>query len=146
MLAGALRERVALVVRRCHVGLDEHNEWTREAWGFLRELVEPAQVCVFSREAFAPDWVDRRWLRLISPSAGPVQPEDADLRAEEVEVLVHREGPWSRACRAHRRVVLQVSRWDRLKDMGGVLAGFGEHIRTSRPTSTSCWRAPRPTA
>ena len=130
-LARALRERGALVVWRCHVGLDEHNEWTREAWGFLRELVEPAQACVFSREAFAPDWVDRRWLRVIPPSLDPFSPKNANLRAEEVEALVHREGLVVEGAPlpTDGRVVLQVSRWDRLKDMGGVLAAFGEHIR-----------------
>ena len=129
-LARALRERGALVVWRCHVGLDEHNEWTREAWGFLRELVEPAQACIFSRESFAPDWVDRRWLRVIPPSLDPFSPKNADLDAGEVEALVHREGLVVEGAPLPTvgRVVLQVSRWDRLKDMAGVLDAFAEHL------------------
>ena len=129
-LARALRERGALVVWRCHVGLDEHNAWTREAWGFLRELVEPAQACIFSRESFAPDWVDRRWLRVIPPSLDPFSPKNADLGAAEVEALVHREGLVVEGAPlpTDRRVVLQVSRWDRLKDMAGVLDAFAEHL------------------
>ena len=120
----------ALVVWRCHVGLDEHNEWTREAWGFLRELVEPAQACIFSRESFAPDWVDRRWLRVIPPSLDPFSPKNADLGAGEVEALVHREGLVVEGAPlpTDGRVVLQVSRWDRLKDMAGVLDAFAEHL------------------
>ena len=37
---------------------------------------------------------------------------------------------WSRGSRCRRtgRVVLQVSRWDRLKDMAGVLDAFAEHL------------------
>ena len=129
-LASALRERGALVVWRCHVGLDEHNAWTREAWGFLRELVEPAQACIFSRESFAPDWVDRRWLRVIPPSLDPFSPKNADLDAGAVEALVHREGLVVEGAPlpTDRRVVLQVSRWDRLKDMAGVLDAFARHL------------------
>ena len=129
-LARALRERGALVVWRCHVGLDEHNEWTREAWGFLRELVEPAQACIFSRQSFAPDWVDRRWLRVIPPSLDPFSPKNADLDPGEVEALVHREGLVVEGAPLPTvgRVVLQVSRWDRLKDMAGVLDAFAEHL------------------
>ena len=130
-LARHLRDRGAVVVWRCHVGVDERNEWTREAWDFLRDLVEPAQACVFSREAFAPDWVDRRWLRVIPPSLDPFSPKNADLGADEVEALVHRDGLMVEGAPlpTDGRVVLQVSRWDRLKDMGGVLAAFAEHVR-----------------
>jgi trehalose synthase len=129
-LAQALRDRGAFVVWRCHVGLDEHNAWTREAWGFLHELVEPAQACIFSRESFAPDWVDRRWLRVIPPSLDPFSPKNTDLDDGEVERLVHREGLVVEGAPLPRdgRVVLQVSRWDRLKDMAGVLDAFAEHL------------------
>ena len=98
---------------------------------FLRELVEPAHACVFSREEFAPDWVDRRWLRIIPPSLDPFSPKNADLDDREVEALVHRPGTRGRGqrrCRRDARVVLQVSRWDRLKDMAGVLEAFAAHL------------------
>ncbi|CUR57100.1 putative Glycosyl transferase group 1 [metagenome] len=129
-LAQTLRDRGAFVVWRCHVGLDDHNAWTREAWGFLRELVEPAQACIFSRESFAPDWVDRRWLRVIPPSLDPFSPKNTDLDDDEVERLVHRDGLVVEGLPLPRddRVVLQVSRWDRLKDMAGVLDAFAEHL------------------
>lgn len=134
-LARALRERGALVVWRCHVGLDEHNEWTREAWGFLRELVEPAQACIFSRASFAPDWVDRRWLRVIPPSLDPFSPKNAELSTGQVEALVHRKGLVVEGAPlpTDRPVVLQVSRWDRLKDMAGVLDAFAEHLDALPP-------------
>lgn len=129
-LAGDLREAGALVVWRCHVGSDEHNAWTREAWDFLRPLVEPAQACIFSRESFAPDWVDRRWLRVIPPSLDPFSAKNCDLDAHETARLVHREGLVIEGppLPEYARVVLQVSRWDRLKDMSGVLAAFAEHL------------------
>jgi trehalose synthase len=129
-LAGRLRERGACVVWRCHVGSDESNQWTKEAWGFLEDLVAPAHACVFSREEFAPDWVDRRWLRIIPPSLDPFSPKNAEMAPGEVEALVHRpglvvEGP---PLPSDAPLVLQVSRWDRLKDMAGVLEAFAVHL------------------
>ena len=134
-LARALRDRGACVVWRCHVGLDEQNVWTQEAWGFLRELVEPAQACVFSREEFAPDWVDRQWLRIIPPSLDPFSPKNVDLADGEIEALVHREGLVVEGgpLPTDAPVVLQVSRWDRLKDMAGVLDAFAEHLEELPP-------------
>ncbi len=133
--ARALRDRGAWVVWRCHVGLDERNEWTEEAWGFLRELVEPAHAFVFSREEFAPDWVDRQWLRIIPPSLDPFSPKNADMGDQDVEVLVHRPGLVVEGAPlpTEARVVLQVSRWDRLKDMAGVLDAFAEHLAELPP-------------
>jgi len=117
------------------VGLDERNEWTREAWGFLRELVDPAQACIFSREEFVPDWVDRRWLRIIPPSLDPFSPKNADMVDEEVEKLAHREGLVVEGAPlpTDARAVLQVSRWDRLKDMAGVMDAFAEHLEELPP-------------
>jgi trehalose synthase len=129
-LARALRQRGALVVWRCHVGTDERNDRTQEAWGFLRDLVEPAHACIFSREQFAPDWVDREWLRVIPPSLDPFSPKNIDLGDREVEALVHREGLVVEGgpLPTDAPTVLQVSRWDRLKDMVGVLDAFAAHL------------------
>lgn len=129
-LAGALRERGAYVLWRCHVGLDETNQWTQEAWTFLEDLVAPAHACVFSREEFAPDWVDRRWLRIIPPSLDPFSPKNAEMSPEEVGVLAHRAGlvVEGSPLPTDAPLVLQVSRWDRLKDMAGVLEAFAGHL------------------
>ena len=35
-LAGAMRSAGAKVIWRCHVGVDEPNEWTERSWSFLR--------------------------------------------------------------------------------------------------------------
>ncbi len=43
-------------------------------------------------------------------------------------------GRWTAdRCRERRPVVLQVSRWDRLKDMAGVLAAFADHLGRDAP-------------
>ena len=142
-LAQALRERGALVVWRCHVGLDEHNEWTREAWGFLRELVAHAQACMFSREPFAPDWVDRRWLRVIPPSLDPFSPKNATSTRGGRGARAHGRGWWSREPAAHGRPGRAPGEpVGPAQGHGGVLAAFGEHLGSFRPTCIWCWRAP----
>jgi trehalose synthase len=144
-LVSLLVERRARVVWRCHVGIDQPNEWTDRAWEFLRPLVEPADAYVFSRGAFAPPFLDPARISVIAPSIDPQSPKNEELSEVDVESLlasagllagkragriaapatIVREGP---PPDASVPLVVQVSRWDRLKDMGGVLEGFARHV------------------
>jgi trehalose synthase len=145
-LVPLLAERRAHVIWRCHVGIDQPNEWTERAWEFLRPLVEPAQVCVFSRGAFAPRFLDPGRVSIIAPSIDPLSPKNEDLSPDDVASLLASSGllagppATGRVARAAEVVregpqpaadvplVVQVSRWDRLKDMRGVLHGFVRHV------------------
>jgi trehalose synthase len=150
-LLAPLSDLGARVVWRCHVGYDGSNEWTERAWAFLRPYVEVAHAHVFSRAAFAPSWIDHAWLRVIPPSIDPFAPKNQDLTPYEVLALlsaaglvapdgifpdervrspaqVVREGPLADP---RTPLVVQVSRWDRIKDMGGVLEGFTRHVGAS---------------
>lgn len=118
-LAEGLAEHGALVVWRCHVGRDVPNESTELAWSFLRAYLQPAQALVFSRRAYAPAWVPTRRLRVIPPSIDPYSAKNRELAPELASDLVHRVGLPSGS-----DLVVQVSRWDRLKDMAGVMEGF----------------------
>jgi trehalose synthase len=138
----------AHVVWRCHVGYDGDNEWTERAWAFVRPYVESAHAHVFSRLAFAPSWIDRSRLRAIPPSIDPFTPKNGDLDAREVVALLSSAGlVTAPGVRRDRRItrpadvvrvgeapatdvplVVQVSRWDRMKDMVGVLHGFVEFV------------------
>jgi trehalose synthase len=147
-LVAPLIDLGAHVVWRCHVGFDGSNEWTERAWAFLRPYVEIAHAHVFSRAAFAPSWIDHAWLRVIPPSIDPFAPKNRYQTPQEVLALlgaaglvaadgiqpdgrvrrpahVVREGP---ADHPQAPLVAQVSRWDRIKDMGGVLDGFVRHV------------------
>jgi trehalose synthase len=147
-LIAPLVEHGAHVVWRCHVGYDGVNEWTERAWAFVRPYVESADGHVFSREPFAPEWIDRARLRAIPPSIDPFTPKNAELEPVEVVELLGAAGflsvdglpPGSRVTRraeivregappeASVPLVVQVSRWDRMKDMVGVLEGFVDYV------------------
>jgi trehalose synthase len=148
-LIARFAEQGAHVIWRCHVGHDGANAWTERAWAFVRSYVEAAHAHVFSREPFAPDWVDRAWIRVIPPSIDPFAPKNQELGADEVVSLLAGAGLVSAdGARPDPRVrhradvvrdgnadqpevplVVQVSRWDRMKDMVGVLHGFARHVR-----------------
>jgi trehalose synthase len=142
-LVPMLRDAGVRVVWRCHVGRDEPNELTDRSWAFLRPYVERADAFVFSRDVFAPPWVDRARLHVIAPSIDPFTPKNAELPPDRVRSIlagagilagegehvrpatVVRSGP---PPRPDEPLVVQVSRWDPMKDMPGVLAGFAEHV------------------
>jgi trehalose synthase len=144
-------------VWRCHVGSDTSNGATDEGWSFLRDLVEPAEAMVFSRAEYAPDWVPREKVRVIPPSLDPFSAKNATMSEDDVATtlrlgslvdvassgdsssFVRRDGSSGRVRRHHdlleggpvpadARLVIQVSRWDHLKDMAGVLQGFADHL------------------
>ena len=156
-LAAGLGELGAHVVWRCHIGRDERTEITDLGWAFLRDHVLGAAAFVFSRASYVPDWLPPDRVTVIQPSIDPFSAKNAAMddravRRVLLEVgLVHNGEPTG-AIGFHRRsgaegemrrhadlvsggpppigapLVVQVSRWDRLKDMGGVLTGFARHV------------------
>jgi trehalose synthase len=149
-----LRATGVRVVWRCHVGCDTSNDQTDEAWAFLRRYVEGADAFVFSRAEYVPEWMDRDRVVVIPPSIDPFSAKNRDLDPTTVRGILatvglvadaapqppisfqRRDGSLGRI-RPHARLVadgappppearliVQVSRWDRLKDMAGVLTGF----------------------
>jgi trehalose synthase len=156
-LVDGLRSTGATVAWRCHIGTDTQNAYTQEGWKFVHGYVRDADAFIFSRASYAPDWVNPDRLRVIAPSIDPLSVKNRTLDPPEVGRILRRVGllagvdsadplPFSRrdgsrgTVRTHRdlirdgappsaptRLVVQVSRWDRLKDMSGVLIGFAEH-------------------
>ena len=160
-LTAAARRAGARVVWRCHVGVDEPNEWTARTWDFLRPYLEEADAYVFSRTAFAPPWADAEKLFVIPPSIDPFSAKNEPMSRRNVRLALRYVGllaghseppivPFTRRDgspgRIDRRVdvlqtgpaapsdaplVVQVSRWDRMKDMPGVMLGFAKHVDPS---------------
>jgi len=156
-LASALAAAGAIVIWRCHVGIDDPNEWSETAWAFLRPYLEPVDAYVFTRRSFAPAWIDDDRLQVIAPSIDPFSTKNRDLSTSEVHAaLAHagliagppttpvtytrRDGSSGRITRyadvlqtgpppsPETPLVVQVSRWDRMKDMVGVMEGFVRHV------------------
>lgn len=153
-----LRETGAKVVWRCHIGRDTPNALTDVGWAFLRPLIADADAFVFSRRSYAPAWISPEKLHIITPSIDPFSAKNAPLADAEVEATLGYAGLLEgtsdpRAVRFARRdgthgigrrhtgldingspiprdarLVVQISRWDRLKDMTGVLTGFVDNL------------------
>ncbi len=128
-LIDTLRERGAVVVWRCHVGLDHGNEWSERSWSFLRPYVESADAFVFSRASFAPSWLDRDRVTTIPPSIDPFADKNAELSPEEVAACSPPPA-WSPA---------SASRWTRASR-----TGRWSCPRTGRRRPTSRWSCRSP--
>jgi len=109
----------ASVAWRSHIGLDTRTIASTRAWEFLRPYVEPADALVFSRRQYVPSWADDRKLWLIPPSIDPLSAKNRELSPAECRAVLADTG-----LPLDERLVVQVSRWDRLKDMPGVMEGF----------------------
>jgi trehalose synthase len=146
------------VIWRCHIGIDDANAYARTAWDFLRgHLEDHVHGYVFTREQYAPPWVPRDRLHVIPPSIDPLAPKNVELPPDDVVGILQHVGlvagrpatppsfrrPDGSTARIHRYadligagpapdpgqpIVVQVSRWDRLKDPEGVLRGFADHV------------------
>ena len=156
-LAAPLAHAGARVVWRCHIGVDWEDEVTRAGWEFLRPHLAAAEVCVFSRQTYVPSWIPASKAWIIPPSIDPFSPKNQHLAADTVQAILARLGvldgaaPTAAATFVRRDgdvgtvsrpaviigegrpgpddpVLVQVSRWDRLKDMSGVMRGFADHV------------------
>jgi len=158
-LVGPVRAAGATVIWRCHVGLDHANAAVHEAWDFLRPYIRDADAYVFSRAAFGWDGLPKDRIAVIAPSIDAFSPKNAAQSAAQTLAILGHAGiiAYDRRGRAtftrsdgtpgrvDRRadlvqerlltpedpVVVQVSRWDRLKDPLGVMRAFALHVAPS---------------
>ena len=112
----------------------------------------------FLRRQYVPPWIPREQAWIIPPSIDPFSAKNQQLDAATVQAILatagvldggpprvpgrfaRRDGTTGEVTRAGLvtgdgrpagpadPVVVQVSRWDRLKDMSGVMRGFAEHV------------------
>ncbi len=156
-LAAPLASAGTKVVWRCHIGVDWSNDATRTGWGFLRSHLTAAHAYVFSRREYVPEWIPAQAVSVIPPSIDPFSPKNQELDTETVRSILVTIGVLDGSASAKRGrfvrrdgspglvtrpalitseghpgpdepLVVQVSRWDRLKDMAGVMRGFAEHV------------------
>jgi trehalose synthase len=144
-LAPLLTGRVARIYWRCHVGVDEPTPAADAAWAFLAPLLDDVDGLLFSvRRHVRARLRDHRPV-VLPPFISPFSPKNRELDGPVIQAcLAHcglraGAGPAGRIPLRHPVRVLaertprpgeplltQVSRWDRLKDMHGVLAAFAQ--------------------
>jgi trehalose synthase len=158
-LVPTLADAGLCVIWRCHVGLDTPNEDARETWNFLLPYVRRAARCIFSRKAFVWEGLEDDRVAVVAPSIDPFSAKNYEMDAASVHAMLEAAGivddggrqpaTYTRADGSPGRVehpatvvessrigtetalVVQVSRWDRLKDPLGVLEGFVGGVITS---------------
>jgi len=157
-LAQALARAGVIVIWRCHVGADAANDDVDRAWEFLRPYLEDVDAYVFTRRAYVPSWADPERTVVIPPSIDPFSPKNQEMDPADVEAVLHyvglvagdsrggvagytrEDGSVARIARhvdvlqtgppppADAPLVVQVSRWDPLKDMAGVMTAFARYV------------------
>jgi trehalose synthase len=129
------------VIWRCHIGRDSPNATSEMAWDFpppvrgasrRRRLLPPP--------VRAPAWLTPDQISVIPPSIDPLSEKNRPIDPGERMRILLGAGLLADSGRARStsamdstsppppeaRLVVQVSRWDRLKDMPGVISGFAE--------------------
>ena len=140
-------------VWRCHIGLDDRTRQTEAVWKFLEPFAEAYDHAVFSAPEYIPDFLAGR-ASILHPAVDPLSHKNRELAPHKLMgVLVNAglaeahapvvtppfahlarrlspEGRWEPASEweeiglVYRPVVLQVSRWDRLKGFEPLLEAF----------------------
>jgi trehalose synthase len=153
-----------LVVWRSHIGIDAPDDVARAGWAFLTDFLGPADAYVFTRRSYAPPELDTAKLVEIPPSIDAFSPKNQQLTAPTVRAIletaglvgrhggttalpgfVRSDGTVGLVSRraalegprppASAPLVLQISRWDRLKDHAGVVRGFVDHVAGAVPAA-----------
>ncbi len=140
-LAGAGR----VVIWRCHIGTDAPSDAGEAGWEFLRRYLGDAHAVVCTLAVHAPGWLRAAVpSHAITPSVDPLSPKNIALSEERAVSVLDRAGLFragggplialaqDRPVRRDRPLVVQISRWDRLKDMPGVLTAFTRHVAPGR--------------
>lgn len=138
------------VIWRCHVGLDERNDATRAVWRFLRPHLDGYEAAAFSAPEYIPSFLTGR-ASVLHPGIDPYSYKNRDLTVSKMMGILVNAGAqtahepvptldFSQPVRRlmpdgtlaapgemgllFRPIVLQVSRWDRLKGWRPLLDGF----------------------
>jgi trehalose synthase len=148
-----LLKRGISVVWRCHIGHERRGIEVDRGWEFLRSYLADVPFAVFSRAAYAPDWLPRKRAVVLPPNIDPFSAKNQALNADSIRAILGQVGlvddpgggapvytredgsvgrvdskaevlRVGRAPSWETPLVVQVSRWDRMKDPLGVLDGF----------------------
>ncbi|MBF9134976.1 glycosyltransferase [Plantactinospora sp. S1510] len=134
-MAPMLAARGIRVVWHCHIGTTDRSATKPDyVWRFLAPEFDDVDVVLATRPEFGPPRFARR-RHVVAPAIDPDSPKNRPLTAAEVDALLGGIGLVGPAAGddlsatldqvgpvpPNAPIVLQVSRWDPLKDMIGVL-------------------------
>ncbi len=149
-----LVRRGVAVIWRCHIGIDEPTVESERAWAFLEPYLTKAHAFIFSRFSYLPDFLYHGRCLIVPPAIDPFSPKNQEMDDATIRSVLHHlgivngtpgngtpsflrsngtRGMIDRRAEIVREggppsldtpLVVQVSRWDRLKDPVGVLNGF----------------------
>jgi len=79
---------------RCHIGADEVNELSREAWDFLAPYVTEADALVFSREAYVPEAFRECGvpIAIVPPSIDGLSPKNQEMTRTQIAAILRHTG------------------------------------------------------
>ncbi len=133
-LAPALARHGCHPIWRCHIGVDQPDDTVRRAWDFLRPYLGAAEALVFSRRAYVWEGLDPKRTATITPSIDAFSPKNPPAAT-----FARQDGSTGKVGRVadvveeappapDESLVVQVSRWDLLKDPLGVMDGFARYV------------------
>jgi trehalose synthase len=154
-LVPTLRSLGATVIWTCHVGIDVANDVVRSAVEFLLPDVHAANAVTFTRRAYVWAELDHQPIRIIPPCIDAFSSKNIFLEPEQRDAILVAAGVFGSAGRVgppmyargdgspatitraasitedgpvptDAPIVVQVSRWDALKDPLGVMRAFVE--------------------
>ncbi|HQD36477.1 MAG TPA: glycosyltransferase [Thermodesulfovibrio thiophilus] len=107
---------------RCHIDISNPDE---TVWNFIKNYVEKYDATVFSAPNFAKMLALKMFL--IYPSIDPLSNKNRELTEEQINAVIEKYGIDKK-----KPIILQVSRFDYLKDPVGVIKAF-EMVRRTMP-------------
>lgn len=100
---------------RCHIDTSTPDP---RAWNFIENFLNSYDACIFHMPEFVYEKIEIPTYTIL-PSIDPLHPKNIDLPEEEVKNTVAKFG-----IDPEKPLILQVSRFDRLKDPFGVIEAF----------------------
>jgi trehalose synthase len=148
----------ATVIWCCHVGIDNDNEFSENAWECLRPRLAGVRRFVFSRYTSLPEWLGGAETSILTPGIDPASTKNLPMSDGAARAILQHLGlaagvsaaPPSYKCTdgstatlatlptvldsdgapdwSREPVVVSLARWDRIKDPVGILDGFLERV------------------
>jgi len=109
------KEKKQKWIWRCHVDTSTPDP---TAWEFIENFLNAYDACIFHMPEFIYENI-KIPTYIIRPSIDPLHPKNRDLSNDEIEGVLERFG-----IDPEKPIILQVSRFDRLKDPFGVLSAY----------------------